>query len=63
MTAHVFRAAASSPLSESSPWNPDTIEAQLAHIDRDGVRRAYQGADFWEERVRMMAWWRTAATK
>ena len=31
-------------------------ERQLAHVDNDSVRRAYARADFWEERVRMMAW-------
>jgi hypothetical protein len=29
----------------------------LAHVDNDSVRRAYARADFWDERVRMMAWW------
>jgi integrase len=57
MTGHGFRSAASSILNETGLWNVDAIEAQLAHIDKDSVRRAYQRADFWEERVRMMTWW------
>ncbi len=57
MTAHGFRAAASSILNESGQWNADAIEAQLAHIEGNSVRRAYARAEFWEERVRMMAWW------
>jgi len=57
MTAHGFRSAASSILNESGLWNPDAIERQLAHVDADSVRRAYARADFWDERVRMMAWW------
>jgi len=57
MTAHGFRSAASSILNESGLWNPDAIERQLAHVDSDGVRRAYARADFWDERVRMMNWW------
>lgn len=57
MTAHGFRAAASSMLNECGLWNPDAIERQLAHVDNDSVRRAYARADFWEERVRMMAYW------
>ena len=57
MTAHGFRSAASSLLNESGIWNPDAIERQLAHVDNDSVRRAYARADYWEERVRMMAWW------
>jgi integrase len=57
MTSHGFRASASSMLNESGLWNPDAIERQLAHVDGDGVRRAYARAEFWDERVRMMAWW------
>ncbi|MDE2362028.1 MAG: tyrosine-type recombinase/integrase [Hyphomicrobiales bacterium] len=57
MSAHGFRSAASSILNENGQWNPDAIERQLAHVDNDSVRRAYARADFWDERVRMMAWW------
>jgi integrase len=57
MTAHGFRAAASSMLDESGKWNPDAIEAQLAHVEGNLVRRAYARAEFWEERVKLMAWW------
>jgi integrase len=57
MTAHGFRAAASSILNESGQWNADAIEAQLAHVEGNSVRRAYARAQYWEERVRMMAWW------
>ncbi len=57
MCAHGFRSAASSMLNESGLWNADAIERQLAHVDNDSVRRAYARADYWEERVRMMAWW------
>jgi integrase len=57
MTAHGFRAAASSMLNESGLWNPDAIEAQLAHVEGNAVRRAYARAEFWDERVRMMQWW------
>jgi integrase len=56
MTSHGFRAAASSMLNETGKWNADAIEAQLAHIEGNSVRRAYARAEFWEERVRMMAW-------
>ena len=57
MTGHGFRSAASSILNECGLGNPDAIERQLAHVDNDSVRRAYARADFWDERVRMMAWW------
>jgi integrase len=57
MTAHGFRASASSILNECGLWNPDAIEAQLAHVEANTVRRAYARAEFWDERVRMMQWW------
>ena len=57
MTGHGFRAAASSMLNESGKWNADAIEAQLAHVENNSIRRAYARADFWEERVRMMVHW------
>jgi hypothetical protein len=44
-------------LNESGLWNADAIERQLAYVDNDRVPGAYARADFWEERVRMMAWW------
>jgi integrase len=57
MTGHGFRSSASSLLNESGLWNPDAIEAQLAHVEGNAVRRAYARAEFWPERLRMMAWW------
>jgi integrase len=57
MSSHGFRAAASSMLNECGLWNPDAIERQLAHEEGDAIRRAYQRAEFWDERVRMMDWW------
>lgn len=57
MCGHGFRSAASSMLNESGKWNPDAIEAQLAHVENNSVRRAYARADYWDERVRMMNYW------
>lgn len=57
MSSHGFRAAASSLLNECGKWNADAIEAQLAHVESNAVRKAYARAEFWDERVRMMAWW------
>jgi integrase len=57
MTSHGFRAAASSMLNESGKWNADAIEAQLAHLEENAVRRAYARSEFWDERVSMMHWW------
>jgi len=57
MTSHGFRAAASTLLNESGKWNADAIERQLAHVDKDDVRRAYARGEHWAERVAMMNWW------
>lgn len=57
VTAHGFRATASTLLNESGKWNPDAIERQLAHVEGNDVRRAYARGEHWEERVRMMEWW------
>lgn len=56
-TSHGFRASASSLLNESGLWNEDAIEAELAHVGADQVRRAYHRSRYWDERVRMAEWW------
>ena len=57
MTSHGFRASASSLLNESGLWNPEAIEAELAHIGSNQIRAAYHRATYWEERVKMADWW------
>ncbi len=57
MTSHGFRASASTLLNESGKWSSDAIERQLAHIEKNAVRRAYARGMFWDERVKMMKWW------
>jgi integrase len=57
MTAHGFRAMASTLLNESGKWQPDAIERALAHQDRDLVRAAYNRGLHWNERVAMAQWW------
>ncbi|WP_347567172.1 hypothetical protein [Mesorhizobium sp. WSM4904] len=54
---HGFRATASTLLNECGKWHPNAIERQLVHIENNDVRRAYAGAEHWEERVKMMQWW------
>ncbi len=56
-TSHGFRASASSLLNESNLWSADAIEAELAHVGADEVRRAYHRSLYWEERIKMMEWW------
>lgn len=56
-TSHGFRASASTLLNESGLWDKDAIEAELAHVGADQVRRAYHRAQYWDERVKMAEWW------
>lgn len=54
---HGFRATASSILNEEG-FNPDAIERQLSHQERNGVRAAYtHHARYLDERAKMMQWW------
>lgn len=53
---HGFRHMASTLLNEQG-WNRDAIERQLAHAERDGVRAAYNYAEYLPERKRMMQAW------
>jgi len=57
MTAHGFRAMASTLLNESGKWSSDAIERALAHGDSDKVRAAYHRGTHWNERVLMAQWW------
>jgi integrase len=56
MTAHGFRATASTMLNERE-FNPDVIEAALAHQHENEIRRVYNRAAYWKERVAMMQTW------
>ncbi len=57
MTAHGFRAMASTLLNESGLWNPDAIERALAHDTSSSVRGTYHRGQHWAERVKMAQWW------
>jgi len=56
MTGHGFRAVASTILNEAA-FQPDVIERQLAHCERNQVRGAYNRAEYLPERKRMMRYW------
>ena len=56
MTGHGFRSMASTVLNENG-WTPDAIERQLAHVEGNSIRAAYNYAEHLEERRRMMQWW------
>lgn len=56
MTAHGFRAMASTMLNEIG-WPPDVIEAQLAHAPKNAIRAAYNRAQYLPQRIEMMESW------
>lgn len=56
LVAHGLRALASTTLNEQG-FDPDVIEAALAHVDKNDVRAAYNRAEYIERRRPMMQWW------
>lgn len=56
MTAHGFRALASTRLNELG-FPPEVIERQLAHAERNKVRAAYNRAQHMDARRKMMQAW------
>jgi len=56
MTSHGFRSTASTILNERGV-RPDVIEAMLGHQSENTVRRAYNRAAYWPERVALMQQW------
>lgn len=56
MTSHGYRHTASTLLNELR-FDSDVIELQLAHLDKDRIRRTYNKAELLEERFKMMQAW------
>jgi len=56
VTAHGFRVTASTILNTKG-FNPDVIEAALAHQDKNAIRRTYNRSSYWDQRVQLMQEW------
>ena len=56
-TTHGLRRCASTILNESGQFEPDWIETQLAHLDRNKTRGAYNAAIYFRHRAGMLQWW------
>lgn len=56
-TPHGFRAMARTILEEHLSADPRFLEKQLAHEEPDKVKRAYNRAEHWDGRVKLMAQW------
>jgi integrase len=55
-TPHGFRAVASTVMNEEG-FDPDIIERQLAHAERNKVRAAYHRAEYLDDRRKLLQWW------
>ncbi len=56
VTSHGFRVTASTILN-SRGFDPDVIEAVLAHQDGNKIRRTYNSASYWQQRVELLQKW------
>ena len=56
VTSHGFRSTASTILNERG-YDPDVIEAVLGHQHQNAIRRTYNRASYWPERVKLMQEW------
>ena len=57
VTGHGFRATARTMLHERLGFDPEVIEAQLAHSVRDSLGRAYNRTEFVDQRRAMLQTW------
>lgn len=60
MVSHGFRHTASTILHENISmhgFHSEIIERQLAHAERNGVKAAYNHAEYLKERTELMQWW------
>jgi len=57
MTGHGFRGVASTVLYDSGEFEGDWIEMQLAHVQSNKVKGAYNHAKYLKQRTAMMQWW------
>ncbi|UAN39881.1 integrase arm-type DNA-binding domain-containing protein [Enterobacter sp. JBIWA008] len=56
VVTHGLRSLASTVLNEEG-FNPDVIEAALAHRSRNAIRNIYNRTDYFEQRRMLMQWW------
>jgi len=56
MTGHGWRSVFSTTMNEQN-FNPDAIERQLAHVETNSVRAAYNRSEYLPERIKMMQHW------
>jgi integrase len=57
MSAHGFRASASTTLVEQLDWDPEVVDVQLSHLTGTATSRAYNRAIHLKKRTKMMQEW------
>jgi len=62
LVAHGFCALASTILNERE-FNPDVIEAALAHVDKNAIRKAYNRSTYLKPSVKLMSSWSSNITE
>ncbi|HDE1467026.1 TPA: tyrosine-type recombinase/integrase [Klebsiella quasipneumoniae] len=62
LVARGLRSIASTAMNEAG-FNPDVIEASLAHSDKNEVRRAYNRSTYLPQRQDLLAWWGNSIEK
>lgn len=56
-TVHGFRSTFRTAATDSELWRDEAIERALAHVEGNKVKAAYNRSLYWDERIRMAAWW------
>ncbi|WP_136799697.1 tyrosine-type recombinase/integrase [Desulfosediminicola ganghwensis] len=56
-TPHGFRASFSTMAYESGEFPPEVIEKALAHEEKNKIKRAYNRAEYLEQRRSLLDWW------
>ncbi|MEQ0234442.1 integrase domain-containing protein [Klebsiella sp. CN_Kp116] len=56
LVAHGLRSIASTAMNEKG-FQADVIEAALAHVDKNEIRRAYNRSTYIKQREKLMQWW------
>jgi len=56
-TPHGFRSSFSTMANESDLFRADVIEIQLAHLDKNTIRAAYNRGEYMSQRIELMQWW------
>ena len=57
ISPHGVRSTFSTIANERSGFSGDVIEAALAHVEPDQVRRVYNRAQWLEQRAKLLQWW------